>query len=559
MTVLQDAARLAMFLDRPAAIVGTTGAGKSFAAKGAVEHLLSLGRRVIIIDPTGAWYGLRAGADGSPSGGFPVLIFGGYHADVRLEPTAEAGKALALALAERDVQAIIDTSEMTGGEKNRFLTPFLENLYAKNKAALHLIVDEADEVAAQNLADGEQRLFGAFDKIVRRGRIKGFRPLMISQRPAVIHKNVLSQIGTLIALKLTSPQDRKAVNEWVKGNADADQARAVMTSLPTLQRGEGWVWSPADDVLERVMFPPIRTFDSSRTPQIGEVLTAPALAAVDVKALREAMIISSSKNEGAKSARATANVDIDAAEKRAYDNGYKDGYFAARNALTKMFADRVSAVAEDIRSNGGGKPSDIAVPITIRAPNTPAPFSAEKKPVVVAGLEPVANFPRTVPAADLPPSLQKALDSVAWWRSIGFDEVARNRAAITAGLSPTASTFGVYVSKLVERGLLEVSTPGHIRLTDAGVAQSVIPASLDVHTSARALLEPQPARVFDLVIGVHPEPISRGDLADLMGLSRSASTLGVYLAKVSRLGFIQTLPGSLVKAADFLFSGGKIG
>lgn len=74
---------VAAFLDRPSAIVGTTGAGKTFAAKGAVEHLLAAGSRVIIIDPTGVWYGLRAGRDGSVSGGFPVLIFGGENADIR--------------------------------------------------------------------------------------------------------------------------------------------------------------------------------------------------------------------------------------------------------------------------------------------------------------------------------------------------------------------------------------------------------------------------------------------------------------------------------------------
>lgn len=313
------------FLDRPTAIVGTTGAGKTFTAKGAVEQLLELGRRLIILDPTGAWWGLRSGANGDEAGGFAVTIFGGDHADVEIEPTAEAGKLLALALAERDVQAIIDTSEMTGGEKNRFLTPFLENLYAKNKAALHLVVDEADEVAAQRLADGEQRLFGAFDKIVRRGRIKGFRPLMISQRPAVIHKNVLSQIGTLIALKLTSPQDRAAIQDWVKGNADADQAKAVMSSLPKLQRGEGWVWSPADDVLERVTFPPIQTFDSSRTPADGEAVVAPALTAVDVDALREAMKAQPEEEKAPSAPRAASKAEIEAAGKRGYENGYAAG------------------------------------------------------------------------------------------------------------------------------------------------------------------------------------------------------------------------------------------
>ncbi len=313
-------------LDHPTAIVGATGSGKTFTAKGAVEQLLAEGRRVIIIDPTGAWWGLRAGADGDEAGGFPVIIFGGDHADVEITPDGETGKALALALADRDVQAIIDTSEMTGGEKNRFLTPFLEHLYAKNRAALHIVVDEADEVAAQRLADGEQRLFGIFDKIVRRGRIKGFRPLMISQRPAVIHKNVLSQIGTLIAMKLPGPQDRKAIEDWVKGNADADQARAVMQSLPGLARGEGWVWSPADDVLDRVTFPAIRTFDSSRTPEIGEVVTAPALASVDVEALRTALAAKAEEPaSAANNAPQVTPAEIKAAEQRGFELGLKQG------------------------------------------------------------------------------------------------------------------------------------------------------------------------------------------------------------------------------------------
>lgn len=386
---------LAALLNSAAAIVGTTGAGKTYTAKGVVEHLLAIGRRVIIIDPTGAWYGLRSGEDGRQPGGFPVIIFGGEHADVPIEPTAEAGKALALALAERDVQAIIDTSEMTGGEKNRFLTPFLENLYARNKAALHLIVDEADEVAAQRLADGEQRLFGAFDKIVRRGRIKGFRPLMISQRPAVIHKNVLSQIGTLIALKLTSPQDRKAIEEWVKGNADADQAKAVMTSLPTLGRGEGWVWSPAETVLERVTFPPISTFDSSRTPDADDVVVEPALTTVDVATLREAMQTSSDGSVTPAAARKAVIADVEAAEQR----GYVWGYETCRNdqhasSYRSGFHDAAVKIIEVATRQSKLDPDDIdipALPVTSAEIAKPTPPRRKSEPSA-RGTPPAANL-----------------------------------------------------------------------------------------------------------------------------------------------------------------------
>jgi molybdopterin-guanine dinucleotide biosynthesis protein len=42
------------------AVLGKTGSGKTFAVKGIVEHLLERGRRVGIVDPTGAWWGLRS-------------------------------------------------------------------------------------------------------------------------------------------------------------------------------------------------------------------------------------------------------------------------------------------------------------------------------------------------------------------------------------------------------------------------------------------------------------------------------------------------------------------
>ncbi len=388
---------IAQFLDKPAAIVGTTGAGKTFAAKGAVEHLLSLGRRVIVIDPTGAWFGLRSGTDGKAVDGFPVLIFGGDHADIPL--AADAGERVADALAGRDVQAIIDTSEMTGGEKTRFLTAFLQKLYALNKAALHLVVDEADEICPQNPMPEERRLSGAFDKIVRRGRIKGFRPLMITQRPAVLHKNVLSQIGTLIALKLTSPQDRKAIEDWVRGNADAGEARAVMSSLPTLKRGEGWVWSPSDSVLRRVTFPPIRTFDSSRTPDADEAVVEPALTSVDVEALREVMI-AGEDSVVASNAASPSHKEIAAAEKKAYQEGYRVGCLDARNALTRIFGDAVQKLADDVRSNGGGKAEDICVPVLVDQIRVKQPTlskaKAVKPPAKEQGREPLLDAAQQV-------------------------------------------------------------------------------------------------------------------------------------------------------------------
>src|SRR3954451_22256014 len=66
-------------LDDRIAIVGTAGSGKIYTAKGFVERLLDAGARVTIVDPLGVWWGLCAGAEGNA--GYPVVVFGGRHAD----------------------------------------------------------------------------------------------------------------------------------------------------------------------------------------------------------------------------------------------------------------------------------------------------------------------------------------------------------------------------------------------------------------------------------------------------------------------------------------------
>ena len=65
------------------AIIGKSGSGKSYAAKGIVEGLLDRGERVCIVDPTGVWFGLKSKASGK-SGAYPIVIFGGEHADIGL-------------------------------------------------------------------------------------------------------------------------------------------------------------------------------------------------------------------------------------------------------------------------------------------------------------------------------------------------------------------------------------------------------------------------------------------------------------------------------------------
>jgi DNA helicase HerA-like ATPase len=129
-------------LDDRIAIVGTAGSGKTYAAKRFVERLLDSGARVAIVDPLGVWWGLRASADGSAAG-YPVVVFGGKHADVPIN--AEMGAALGRLIANEALACVIDLSDLgSNAARRRLMAAFSEALYKANEEPLHLVLDEAD-------------------------------------------------------------------------------------------------------------------------------------------------------------------------------------------------------------------------------------------------------------------------------------------------------------------------------------------------------------------------------------------------------------------------------
>ena len=128
---------------------------------------------------------------------------------------------------------------------------------------------------------------------------------------------------------------------------------------------------------------------------------------------------------------------------------------------------------------------------------------------------------------------------------------------MVAGLSPKASTFGVYIADLVKRGLVEVPSPGMVALTPAGLAQAVIPTAAtadELRQMALKLLSPKEGEAFDVVYREYPKSIRRDKVAHEMGLSPTASTTGVYIAAVAAYGLVETSGRGEVRAADWLFT-----
>lgn len=339
-------------MEEHSAIIGKTGAGKTYTAKGFAEDLLAEGARFAVIDPTGVWWGLKSSADGE-SEGFPVVVFGGDHGDVELDEND--GEAVAAIIATTATPCVIDVSGFPSrAATNRFMTDLAEHLFRLNREALHLFVDEADAFMPQKPQDGEQLMLNRWDTIARRGRSRGFRLTLISQRPAVLNKNALSQVGTLIALKLTSPQDRKALGDWIEGNADRTAGKTVVDSLPTLARGEGWVWSPGHDVLERVQFNTIETWDSSRTPGKGEIYReAKTLARADIADILAKMSTAHAQRPG--SVRTAPDAETlkaarDGGHVEGFDKGKAAGIEEGSRLASEAYAEVIARLSDKIRA-----------------------------------------------------------------------------------------------------------------------------------------------------------------------------------------------------------------
>src|SRR5262249_33468756 len=105
------------------AILAKRGVGKSYLGSVIAEEFLKAGQQLLIVDPIGVLWGLRSSADGK-SEGYPIVIFGGEHADVPLEETG--GRVAADFAIDTGQSAILDLSLLRKGAQVRFMTDFAE-------------------------------------------------------------------------------------------------------------------------------------------------------------------------------------------------------------------------------------------------------------------------------------------------------------------------------------------------------------------------------------------------------------------------------------------------
>lgn len=109
---------------------------------------------------------------------------------------------------------------------------------------LLIIVDEAHRFLPTT---GTSPAASIFSRIAKEGRKYGVGLLVVTQRPSDIDSAVLSQCGTMIALRVTSPSDKSAVS-----SAIPDDLGGLAAQIPALRTGEALVLGEAMHVPSRI-------------------------------------------------------------------------------------------------------------------------------------------------------------------------------------------------------------------------------------------------------------------------------------------------------------------
>jgi len=262
-------------------VTGKSGAGKSNSASVITEKLLDNGFGMLIVDIDGEYYGLKEEYE---------ILHAGDDEECDIRVTVEHAEKIASLALEQNVPVILDVSSFLDEDEAReLLTEVARHLFAKakkQKQPFLLLVEEVHEYIPQKGSVGEcgQMLI----KISKRGRKHGLGVMGVSQRPADVKKDFITQCDWLVWHRLTWNNDTKVVSRVL----DNDYADAV----EDLDDGEAFLVTDWAESVERVQFHRKQTFDAGATPGLDD-FERPDLKSVSEDLVSELEAISDEQAE----------------------------------------------------------------------------------------------------------------------------------------------------------------------------------------------------------------------------------------------------------------------
>ncbi|MFP4626322.1 MAG: helicase HerA domain-containing protein [Natronomonas sp.] len=262
-------------------ITGKSGSGKSNSASVVAENLLDRGYSLLAVDIDGEYYGLKEE--------YEILHVGGDdECDLRVG-VEHAEKIAELAL-EQNVPIILDVSSFLEESKAReILYSVTKHLFAKEKKRKQpflMLVEEVHEYIPEG--GGMDECGRMLIKVGKRGRKHGLGIVGISQRPADVKKDFITQCDWLVWHRLTWKNDTSVVAN-ILGSEYGDY-------VEELEDGECFLRTDWFDDVRPVQFDRKRTFDAGATPGL-EDFERPDLKSVSGDLVEELTSITERQHE----------------------------------------------------------------------------------------------------------------------------------------------------------------------------------------------------------------------------------------------------------------------
>ncbi|MFB6073440.1 MAG: helicase HerA domain-containing protein [Haloarculaceae archaeon] len=260
-------------------VTGKSGSGKSNTASVIAEKLLDNGFGLLIVDVDGEYYGLKEAYE---------ILHVGADEECDIQVTVEHAEKIASLALEENVPLILDVSSfLDESEAEELLTEVSRHLFAKakkQKQPFLMLVEECHEWIPEKGSVGECGKM--LIKIGKRGRKHGLGIVGISQRPADVKKDFITQCDWLVWHRLTWNNDTNVVGRIL----DSEYADAV----EDLDDGEAFLMTDWAEQVRRVQFHRKQTFDAGATPGLDD-FERPELKSVSEDLVSELETISDEK------------------------------------------------------------------------------------------------------------------------------------------------------------------------------------------------------------------------------------------------------------------------
>jgi len=319
-------------------VTGKSGSGKSNTASVIIENLLSNNFPVMIVDTDGEYYGLKEA--------FEILHAGADdECDIQVSP--EHAERLASLALEQNVPIILDVSGYLDEDvAQELLLETTRHLFAKEKKLKKpflMLVEEVHEYIPEGGGLGEAGKM--LIKVGKRGRKHGLGIVGISQRPADVKKDFITQCDWLVWHRLTWGNDTKVVGRILGSE--------YSTAIEEMDDGEGFLVTDWSEHVRRVQFHRKETFDAGATPGL-EDFERPELKSVSGDLVDELRTISD-EQERKESRLADLRQELDKKEQRIAELERELSEARDMRQMADQFAQALLGRAEAPYRGGGGR------------------------------------------------------------------------------------------------------------------------------------------------------------------------------------------------------------